>query len=339
MTWEYLPRNTQQVIARQLDGCANVGLLVDRFNPWANQQGKWSLDYGGKRGGDKGLWLKKLCNQRFDRSTYEQHIGRWTVMLKAHRALIQQMRTEGALAVGLGTHNVLETGLTLHRIYGYPYIPGSALKGLARTYALFKVAAWLGVHALQPEDYVARKEQANSQRPSTPMNSLDALLECGDLEGEGAQGILRQLKADPALPADARIQAWTTADLQENARVQDFRAVFGHLGHAGNVLFFDALPLQPPRLVVDVMTPHYKIYYGQSGSPADDDQPNPITFLTVGKGVPFGFAVAPRRKHVASDRKQAKRAMKWLRDALVECGVGAKTNAGYGLFSVVDGQR
>jgi len=38
------------------------------------------------------------------------------------------------LAIGLGNESVLETGITLHRTYGTPLIPGSALKGLAAHY-------------------------------------------------------------------------------------------------------------------------------------------------------------------------------------------------------------
>ena len=38
------------------------------------------------------------------------------------------------MVLGLGGENVLETGLTLHHTYGTPYIPGSALKGLASHY-------------------------------------------------------------------------------------------------------------------------------------------------------------------------------------------------------------
>ena len=37
----------------------------------------------------------------------------------------------GRLVVGLGAESVLETSISLHRTYGVPYIPGSALKGLA----------------------------------------------------------------------------------------------------------------------------------------------------------------------------------------------------------------
>ncbi len=41
----------------------------------------------------------------------------------------------GRFVVGLGANSVLETSVTLHRTYGVPYIPGSALKGLASSYA------------------------------------------------------------------------------------------------------------------------------------------------------------------------------------------------------------
>jgi CRISPR-associated protein Cmr6 len=37
--------------------------------------------------------------------------------------------------VGLGTDSVYETGITLHHIYGFPYIPASAIKGITNHYA------------------------------------------------------------------------------------------------------------------------------------------------------------------------------------------------------------
>lgn len=40
------------------------------------------------------------------------------------------------LVVGLGNPNVLETSITLHPIYGIPYIPGQSIKGTMRNYFL-----------------------------------------------------------------------------------------------------------------------------------------------------------------------------------------------------------
>lgn len=47
---------------------------------------------------------------------------------------IQPVQTIGRLIVGLGSENVLETGITLHHTYGLPILPGSCLKGLAAHY-------------------------------------------------------------------------------------------------------------------------------------------------------------------------------------------------------------
>jgi CRISPR-associated protein Cmr6 len=45
-----------------------------------------------------------------------------------------RVRVLDRLIVGLGSEGVLETGITVHRTYGVPVIPGSALKGLLRRY-------------------------------------------------------------------------------------------------------------------------------------------------------------------------------------------------------------
>lgn len=40
------------------------------------------------------------------------------------------------MVVGLGTTSVSETSMTLHHIYGVPYIPGQTLKGIVRSYII-----------------------------------------------------------------------------------------------------------------------------------------------------------------------------------------------------------
>ena len=40
------------------------------------------------------------------------------------------------LIVGLGNESVYENGMTLHHIYGIPYIPGSAVKGISRSWMI-----------------------------------------------------------------------------------------------------------------------------------------------------------------------------------------------------------
>lgn len=48
--------------------------------------------------------------------------------------VIAELTTTAPLVVGLGGGSILEAGINLHRLYGMPLIPGSALKGLARSW-------------------------------------------------------------------------------------------------------------------------------------------------------------------------------------------------------------
>ncbi len=40
------------------------------------------------------------------------------------------------MVIGLGNESVYETSMTLHHIYGIPYIPGQAIKGVVRNYII-----------------------------------------------------------------------------------------------------------------------------------------------------------------------------------------------------------
>ncbi|MFZ1238846.1 MAG: type III-B CRISPR module RAMP protein Cmr6 [Anaerolineae bacterium] len=71
-------------------------------------------------------------------SDYSEFFDRWKAALTQAGVVEKNMREAevvARLAVGLGGEAVLETAITLHRTYGVPYIPGSALKGLASSYA------------------------------------------------------------------------------------------------------------------------------------------------------------------------------------------------------------
>lgn len=44
------------------------------------------------------------------------------------------LKLTGAMVLGLGQPSVAETSMTIHPIYGVPFIPGQAVKGLVRSY-------------------------------------------------------------------------------------------------------------------------------------------------------------------------------------------------------------
>jgi len=72
---------------------------------------------------------------------YKEIFARWKRMLSREQlsqhqsVLYREAPVRGRMVVGLGNESILENSITIHRTYGVPYIPGSALKGLAAAYA------------------------------------------------------------------------------------------------------------------------------------------------------------------------------------------------------------
>lgn len=99
-----------------------------------------------------GLWLDKyIANQEREDTesrrtlieeasallipqAYNAFYARWEKVLKDYGAQTRKAIVKGRMIIGLGDESVLETSIALHRTYGIPYIPGSALKGLAASY-------------------------------------------------------------------------------------------------------------------------------------------------------------------------------------------------------------
>jgi len=73
-------------------------------------------------------------------AVYEKYYQRWAASLKQIGVVGKKAHVQGRLSIGLGGESVLETAISLHRTYGVPYIPGSALKGLAASYARNRLA-------------------------------------------------------------------------------------------------------------------------------------------------------------------------------------------------------
>jgi len=98
-----------------------------------------------------GLWLDKYLTDDNDGSkqklveqvtsvgtsdAYGRFFNRWKNTLIELDAKFHEAEVLGRMVVNLGSEAVLETSIALHHTYGVPYIPGSALKGLATHYVL-----------------------------------------------------------------------------------------------------------------------------------------------------------------------------------------------------------
>jgi CRISPR-associated protein Cmr6 len=290
--------------------------------------------------GAKGLWLKEdegdlvdapiKPNSRIDERILKAFRKRWQQRLewycqRGYEVRSFQTQPTWRFVVGLGAAHVLETGITLHRLFGLPIIPGSALKGVARSQALFQLAEKLGVPILSPTEATARAKKGIL----TPLEKLEAVILSQEDE-EAQKTLLSQLLRDNAVPEDAPLRRSNLQSLRE--MWQPFLEVFGSTERAGSVIFLDAVPMKSPNFQLDIMNPHYPNYYRTQGQnpPADWESPNPVFFLTVSE-TPYLFAIAARSEQ---GNRLLGFAENWLKGALKELGIGAKTSADYGFWNV-----
>jgi CRISPR-associated protein Cmr6 len=296
MAYEYLvPIDTKGLLQNRADECLNLGLTLTRFIPHeAIRNDDIRNDRNRIVGKVRSEWLQQTLN-RFTGAALQDllvaNFARW--MALTQDASRFEMVARGRVIVGLGDKGPLEFGITLHPITGLPYIPGSALKGMCRNYALLTLAAYVDI-SIEVESEALKK--------------LDEALVVGEYDH---------------LP-----------------EAVNYRLAFGSQESAGGCVFYDAIlsdmNLNAPVFTLDVMTPHFGKYYTSDGNdaPNDSDNPNPVSYITVTEGVSFAFAIGRRTGFVDSS-EIVKQARRWLRAALQELGIGAKTAQGYGVFAPV----
>ncbi|RME09332.1 MAG: type III-B CRISPR module RAMP protein Cmr6, partial [Bacteroidetes bacterium] len=261
-----LPRNSSSAFNSQKQS-PNVGLIFERYTQF--QQG-WELkDISRNKPGSKQYLLNKLVevSKQTDDKTREAFVQRWKEMIGSAQSW--QMTPVWRFVTGIGNKTALEVGFTFHRVYGFPYIPGSSLKGLARAVALLEITQKAGQKMVGLQEALA----ALQAKKPTPMQALEIAL-------------LEESKKYPNA-----LRSWAGEEYRQVETLVDrFRAVFGTQEQVGQAVFHDAVPAARPTLEVDVMTVHYPDYYQKNKPPADTQNPTPIPFLTVGQ-TPFWFAV------------------------------------------------
>ena len=179
------------------------------------------------------------------------------------------------------------------------------------------------------------------------------------LPGSGVKGVLRQAARELASGEWGDSHGWGSekTHLLGKIELSTIDALFGLESDNGGsehvrgaLSFWDALPLIPgDSLAVDIMTPHQSHYYqqkrdrksGDSTSPHDSGQPNPISFLTLPPGTRFAFHVqcdVVRLERLAPDVAHDQRWQQLLTAAFEHAfewlGFGAKTRVGYGAMQV-----
>ncbi|MHA1282328.1 MAG: type III-B CRISPR module RAMP protein Cmr6 [Promethearchaeota archaeon] len=113
-----------------------------------------------------------------------------------------------------------------------------------------------------------------------------------------------------------------------------FIPIFGSEKDKGKIIFFDAYPIltdiKKNIISLDVMNVHYSDYYNNKGIPGDWNDPKPIFFLSL-QNITFKFVLASDE----SNKDYLDLADKYLKKAIQEKGIGAKTSVGYGYFKLI----
>jgi CRISPR-associated protein Cmr6 len=123
-----LPRDTSEALLAE-GRCENFSLVMDRYLAFGDNRGRLEL-------------LREFSNRRAlvpDYTGLSELIAardaRWQQTADDLGAITFTARPQWRVIVGLGTNDLLEGGITLHPIFGFPIVPTTALKGASRSYA------------------------------------------------------------------------------------------------------------------------------------------------------------------------------------------------------------
>lgn len=221
---------------------------------------------------------------------------------------------------------VLENGgLCLNRNSGLPFLPGSAVKGVARRYAINELAQ---IEPSKDKAFLVSQialvfgwcedDWKCGRKPNGELFS-DFEFACGDGWAEIRLSAIAKILESLRSPASAELPK----------RMRHF---------AGCISFFPAYPVGgDPGIDLDVVTCHHPKYYAAGGAePAlDNEEPRPIIFpaISADRHPRFIFAVSAGK---SAHQGFAQQALNWLRLGVEIFGIGAKTSAGYGWFQPIN---
>lgn len=278
--------------------CQSRSLYIDRFaDPSSAEK-------------ERHDWFEKACRLRPVRERVDS-CQCWLKELKASAsASMLEATLQSRLLVNMAGGVMENAGLCIDR-FGVPYIPGSAVKGCARKYAIH---ALLQLSSSGASDSEVGGFLADVARVfGCSKDDWDKSNESSDFVGAVGAG---------RWPEVARHSA---------------SVMLGVAEYAGAVSFLAAYPVSLPQrdLELDILTCHHPDYYtGKTKVALDDEDPNPVVFPAVAAGITFSFLVIEHRHGLrplpSGGKTLHKLASEWLRSGLASFGIGAKTAAGYG---------
>jgi CRISPR-associated protein Cmr6 len=270
---------------------------------------------------------KQMIKPNFSKVSFADIIARQDNHVKAlfaKNAKKIEAKPDWRWLTGNGVESVYETNITLHHIYGIPFLPSSSLKGILRSFMITEL--W----------DVENDSEARAFNESKLMCDLFGCPK--DIDGKDSY---YHDKYKKTTPKPVPITADNCPEKQ------------------GALCFFELYPQSEPQIEVDVMTPHYTKYYSENQAPSDTQSPVPIPFLCIGNNAYFQtyLAISEKmatkklsdydtksnkiddicralsNKGISAESTLLEVATALLYKALTEHGIGAKTAVGYGYFS------
>jgi CRISPR-associated protein Cmr6 len=113
------------------ESASNLKLILEKYIPFYNIQNKRVLDISKAK--EKVYELKSKNFQEADNYIKKLNERQRQIADKSF-----SLTTKSRLIVGLGGGSALEVSIKLHFIYGFPYIPSSAIKGVLRAYKILE---------------------------------------------------------------------------------------------------------------------------------------------------------------------------------------------------------
>ena len=301
-----LPKDTKNVINKRPD---NFNLQFNKYRKYG-----YDSDIKKKRFDDiknnPCLNYNKDLQNSIEKTLYQSDkTGKKIEVLEA--------KVDGRMIIGLGSAHVNETAMTLHHIYGIPYIPGSGIKGALRNM------------------FIQETFETTKCKDDKQIAICEKILESFDLkkdiklkedEFKKRFKIKKQVKKIEPMPA---VFSFFSKNISV---VKQFQLIFGTQSNQGKVIFLDAYPVEKIKIKNDIMTPHYSEYYSEGKPPADYYNPTPIKFATV-ENTTFRFAYLLKSGDI--NKRELENKFKKL---LTEYGLGAKTAIGHGYFENVENE-
>jgi len=238
-------------------------------------------------------WMNKLTGMLGDRSACVAASERLARLCAALGGESRMYTGTWHFATGLGNPHPVENGFLWHSTLGAPYIPGSAVKGLVRSW----VEAWMPF-------------EEETQRCATLYRWFGSedknFKERKRLRGEGFQPPSLGRDFDTVAGAFLFFDALPTGPvtIKTDVMTPHMGKWYEQGGEIASVGEADKLP-------------------------SDWHDPIPVCFLVADKPR-FQFCVAPRR---AESKDEIPHVMQALGDALELLGAGAKTAVGYGIMT------